>query len=367
MRKRTSSAMADGRADEWLAAGGFFEWGPSVAASAASKLNVFHAEFGDPEAPPLVLVHGFPTSSIDWYDVAEPLSLEHRVCVLDFPGFGFSDKPQRGSYSLDRDRALLEHYLDEVIGARGGAIVAHDRGDSVALAFASRCASGATQFALGHLVLSNGNMFLPLSNLTPFQRLVLDPSSAPQVLSALTPELLAAGMGENTFTPARAPDDPAIVALAQTFAFNDGIAVLHDTIQYLVERSEGEQRWLEALARLRVPTTLIWGLYDTVSPVRVASYIWNTYIATKPGDNAFWLLPRANHYLQHDQPQEFVEVVLTALSGRAPAAPGPLSPASAAPILVDRSRATLASAKDVLAESASLEELEAAAAARQST
>jgi hypothetical protein len=127
------------------------------------------------------------------------------------------------------------------------------------------------------------------------------------------------------------------------------------SIQYLVERSEHEQRWLEALARSSAATTIVWGLYDTVSPLRVAAHIWNTYLATKPGENQFWLLPRANHYLQHDQPREFADVVLTALSHRSPEAPGPRSDEPAAPILVDRSRTRLPTAKDVLANEPRLE------------
>jgi pimeloyl-ACP methyl ester carboxylesterase len=340
----------DGRAREWLDAGGFFDWIPRESTSEVGKLRVFHAEFGDPNAPLLLLLHGFPTSSIDWYDVAGPLSRDRRVCVLDFPGFGFSDKPEDGSYALDRDAELVDFYLRDVLGASEGAVVAHDRGDSVALAFAARSAAGETPFQLTNLLVSNGNMFLPLSNLTVFQRMVLDATTASQVLEALTPELLAAGLGQETFTPARPPEDPAIKALADTFAVNDGVAVLHDTIQYLVERSENEQEWLEALARSDVPTALVWGLYDTVSPPRVAAYIWNAYLSTKPGANEFWLLPAANHYLQHDQPNEFVEVVSAGLSGEIPDAPGPLSDEMGAPLLVDTSRTRMPSAKAVLTE-----------------
>jgi pimeloyl-ACP methyl ester carboxylesterase len=313
------------------------------------RLKIFHAEFGDPEAPTLLLLHGFPTSSIDWYDVVPALSREHRVCVLDLPGFGFSDKPTGESYTVLLDCVLVDHYLREVLGARAGSVVAHDRGDSVALAFAARCASGRAEFELRHLVLSNGNIFLPLSNLTVFQRLALDPTTASQVLTAATPEVLARGVGESTFTPPRSLEDPAIAALAATFAFNDGVAVLHDTIQYLVERSDHEQEWLEGLAQSSLGTTLVWGLYDVVSPLRVAAHVWTTYLSTKPGDNEFWLLPRANHYLQHDQPQEFAEVVSATLSKRPPEAPGPLSKAPGSPILVDRSRSELPSAKEVLA------------------
>ncbi len=339
----------EGRARKWLEAGSFFDWTPLEPMRHTSKLRIFHAEFGDPEAPTLLLLHGYPTSSVDWYDVVDALSREHRVCVLDFPGFGFSDKPKDESYTLHRDCELVDYYLREMLDARQGAIVAHDRGDSVALAFARRCASAETPFELTNLVLGNGNMFLPLSNLTSFQRLVLDRDSATAVLEAVTPELLASGLGQTTFTPPRSLEDPDIAALAHTFAVNDGVAVLHDTIQYLVERSEHEQEWLAYLAESPVPTTLAWGLHDVVSPPRVAAYIWNAYLSTKPGDNEFWLLPHANHYLQNDQPPEFVEVVSAALSQRSPATPGPLSPEPGAPVLVDRSRPTLRSAKEVLA------------------
>jgi pimeloyl-ACP methyl ester carboxylesterase len=345
--ENTEPEIAD-RAREWLEAGSFFDWVPAEALRHASELRIFHAEFGDPEAPTLLLLHGFPTSSVDWFDVVEALGHEHHVCVLDFPGFGFSDKPQGESYTLARDAELVEYHLREVLAAEAGSIVAHDRGDSVALAFAARCAAGETPFDLTDLVLTNGNMFLPLSSLNEFQRLMLDPDRAAQIVESATPELLAAGLGEHTFTPPRSLDDPAIAALASSFAVNDGLAVVHDTIQYLVERSEDEQGWLEALAASTVPTTLVWGLYDTISPLRVPAYIWNAYLSVKPGRNEFWLLPLANHYLQNDQPGELVEVITAALSRSSPESPGPAHASPGAPILVDRSRERLPSAKEVL-------------------
>ena len=351
--------MIDGRAREWLERGSFLEWAPPREAGAAGALRIFHAELGDPAAPALLLVHGFPTSSIDWFDLAEPLAREHRVCVLDFPGFGFSEKPRGMRYTLESDRALLEHYVAEVLGLDAAAVIAHDRGDSVALALLARAAAGAAAFELRHLVISNGNMFLPLSNLTAFQRLILEEGTATPVLDALNAEMLAAGMGESTFTPSRAAGDPVVRALAQTLAYNDGIAVLHAPIQYLVERAQNEQAWLEVVARSPLPTTLVWGLHDTIAPLRVATHVWERYLSEKAGVNEFWLLPCANHYLQHDQPHEFAQVLACALKGDSPEAPGPLSSAPGAPILLDRSRAEMPSATAVLAARASLEELQA--------
>ena len=335
------------RAQDWLRAGSHFSWVPSEPLQRTDSVSVFHAEFGDPEAPLLLMVHGFPTSSIDWCDVVGELSATHRVCVLDLPGFGFSDKPAGDGYTLRRDSELLGYYLTEILGASTGAVVAHDRGDSVALSFAGRSAAGEFGFGVTDLVLSNGNIFLPLSNLTDYQRVLLDPKTASS-LNFMTPEMFAAGLGQSMFTPQRGPDDPTIAALADTFAYNDGMAVMHGTIQYLVERAENETQWLDALAALPVKTTLIWGLCDTVAPLRVAAHVWDNYLVNKPGANEFWVLPRSNHYLQNDQPREFAHVVRTTLSNTSPVAPGPVSDDVGAPVFVDRSRSLLPSARDVL-------------------
>jgi pimeloyl-ACP methyl ester carboxylesterase len=311
-------------------------------------VEIFHVEFGDPGAPVLLLIHGWPTSSIDWFDVAGQLSARFRVCALDFPGYGFSGKPPGWGYSLRRDEELIEFYLAEVIGAGAAVIVAHDRGDSVALVHAVRCVEGRSATGLEHLVLSNGNIFLPLSNLTQAQRRILDADSGPQIAAAVTPAALAEGLGATTFTPPRGPGDPEVEALTATFADGNGLKVLHETIQYLAERSKDEQGWLRALAGAALPVTVIWGLCDTVSPPRVASYVWNQYLMLKPGSNRLYFIPDANHYLQADRPDAFVKTLLHALGPAYGQGPGALGPEPGAPLLVDTSRERLPAAADLL-------------------
>jgi pimeloyl-ACP methyl ester carboxylesterase len=58
-----------------------------------------------------------------------------------------------------------------------------------------------------------------------------------------------------------------------------------------------------------VNTTLIWGLHDNVSPVRVANYVWQEFLRGKPGLNRYWILPTADHYLQCDAPAQLAHVV----------------------------------------------------------
>lgn len=337
--------MANSRADEWRSRGAYFSWAP--ADGGADTVDVFHVEMGDPGDPIVLLVHGWPTSSIDWFGVANQLSTDFRVCALDFPGYGFSDKPRGWGYSLVRDEELLEFYLADVLGAKAAIVVAHDRGDSVALLHATRCVENRSATPLTHLFLSNGNIFLPMSNLTGVQRRILDPATGPDVIAALTPETLAQAMGASTMTPPRSADDPEVVALTATFAHNDGPNVMHETIQYLVERSQNEQIWLERLTEAPFPVSLIWGLYDTVSPPRVATYVWNNYLMLRRGGGKMYFIPDANHYSQVDRPDAYAKVLRHALDP-SQQAPGPTEFELHSPLLVDSSRERLSASADLL-------------------
>src|SRR3954454_1320172 len=149
------------RGDAWREKGTYFSWAPR--GGDAGEVQIFHVELGEADAPPLVLVHGFPTSSVDWFEVAEQLSARYRVCAMDFPGFGFSDKPLGWGYSLVRDVEVLEHYVAEALGLESMIMLAHDRASSVAMIHTT---GGESSVQLEHLVVTNGNVFLPLSNLT---------------------------------------------------------------------------------------------------------------------------------------------------------------------------------------------------------
>ena len=81
---------------------------------------------------------------------------------------------------------------------------------------------------------------------------------AGQLHAGVSDTLLAAGLGATTHSPPLTKEQQA--TLAPVLDYDDGVAVLHQAIQYLVERSMYEDsRWLDALGRSRIPTTLIWG------------------------------------------------------------------------------------------------------------
>ena len=277
---------------------------------------MFSRRCGTPGAPALVLVHGFPTSSIDYFALARELSSEFDMFLLDFPGHGLSDKPPEPYvYSLYDDARLLAHAITEVWKLTEYRMLTHDRGSSVGMIALGMLAAEDPPALPIDAIVTNANIFLPLSNLTVWQTALLDPATARATAAATTPETLAAGLGVTTFMPRRTPEDPEIAALAKCFAHNDGIRVMPDLIQYLNERAADETGWLEALSGSKVNTTVVWGLHDNVSPVRVPNYVWQRYLKHKPGRNRYWVVPSADHYLQCDAPGQLAQIVRLTAKG----------------------------------------------------
>jgi pimeloyl-ACP methyl ester carboxylesterase len=66
-------------------------------------LSVFYREAGPPDAPVILLLHGFPSSSRMWEPLLARLSDEFRLVAPDYPGFGHSDAPDpaRFPYTFD--------------------------------------------------------------------------------------------------------------------------------------------------------------------------------------------------------------------------------------------------------------------------
>lgn len=301
---------------EWQKDSTQLRWRSTTAANNGTGVSVFSRRCGTPGAPALVLVHGFPTSSIDYYALSRELSAEFDIHVLDFPGYGLSDKPPEPYvYSLYDDARLLVDAITRVWRLSEYRMLAHDRGSSVAMIAVGMLSDQDPPAVPVDLFLTNANIYLPLSNLTSFQTALLDDATARDTAAAVTPEMLATGMGAGTFMPRRTLEDPEIAVMAKCFAHNDGVRVLPDTIKYLHERAADETGWLEALSTSPVNTTLAWGLHDSIAPLRVPNHVWQAYLKNKPGRNRYWVVPHADHYLQCDAPGQLAQIVRLTAQG----------------------------------------------------
>src|ERR1700742_2930619 len=64
----------------------------------ADGVEVFYRSAGDPEAPVVLLLHGFPTSSFMFRELIPRLADQYRVIAPDLPGFGFTEVPESRKY-----------------------------------------------------------------------------------------------------------------------------------------------------------------------------------------------------------------------------------------------------------------------------
>jgi pimeloyl-ACP methyl ester carboxylesterase len=80
----------------------------------ADGVNVFYREAGPANAPVILLLHGFPTSSFQYRELIPRLADKYRVIAPDFPGFGFTEVPaERGyTYSFDNLAKTVEAFTE---------------------------------------------------------------------------------------------------------------------------------------------------------------------------------------------------------------------------------------------------------------
>lgn len=75
----------------------------SIGRVEADGVRIFYRAAGDPDAPVILLLHGFPASSFMFRELIPRLADRYRVIAPDLPGFGFTDVPQERNYKYTFD------------------------------------------------------------------------------------------------------------------------------------------------------------------------------------------------------------------------------------------------------------------------
>ena len=95
-------------------------------------VRVHYQEVGDVNAPAMVLIHGFASSTLVWSKVFLALAnCGYRVIALDMLGYGYSAKPRNGEYTIDGQAKLLMRLLD-ALGIPRAIVVGSSYGGAVA-------------------------------------------------------------------------------------------------------------------------------------------------------------------------------------------------------------------------------------------
>jgi len=285
----TSAEMSP---SQWRAAGGTFAW---------RGRRVFYREHG--AGAPLLLLHGFPTSSWDWRHVWDDLARDHRVIAFDYLGFGFSDKPSGGPYSVfayaDQAEALLGRLR---VGPRIH-VLAHDLGDTVAQELLARDHErrgghhGLPE--LGSVCMLNGGIFPETHHPRTVQKLLDSPIGF--VVSRLMNRARFGRGLAAVFGPDTQPSQAELDGFWECASFAHGERNYHLSIRYMRERRRHRARWVAPIVLGTVPMAFINGHLDPVSGRHVLVRLRELRPDAEIHD-----LPEIGHYPQTEAPAEVV-------------------------------------------------------------
>jgi len=235
----------------------------------ALGMNVFVVQANpDSRATPLLLLHGFPTSSHDFHLVLDELQRDRPVIAIDFPGAGLSDKPAGYSYSLVEQADVVEVVCAQ-LGLGRAHLFAHDVGTSVATELLARRQAGLCAFGVSSVTLMNGSVHVDMAHLTPSQRILRRPTLGPLFARLASYPVFRAQM-RRIFGRPEAVDEAELRAAWELLRLDDGHLRLPRMLDYVDERRRYRRRWIGALETLDVPCLILWGMSDPVAVPAIA-------------------------------------------------------------------------------------------------
>ena len=259
---------------------------------------------GREEADPLLVIHGYPSSSFDFAEVLPRLAEHRRVVLVDLLGYGFSAKPDlHYTMALQADVVVA---LTATLGLDRLALLTHDMGDTVGGELLARNAEGSWPVAITRRVVTNGSIYIAMAQLSAGQLLLLSLPDEP-VTEDLAPgaEALAAALAA-TLAPAHASVDMS--AHASLVVHGGGNRMLARTIRYIEERRANERRFTGAIESHPSPLGVVWGPEDPIAVVAMVDRLREA----RP-DVTVRLIEGSGHYPQVEDPEGFTDAVLDAL------------------------------------------------------
>lgn len=260
--------------------------------------------------PPLLILHGYPTSTYDYHKSLEFLETKYRVIMHDHLGFGYSAKPLKHSYSLmeQADQTLM---LWQQLGLNKGLVLAHDYGTSIATELLARdLRFNQFDFQIEQMVLCNGSMHVELAQLRLIQKLLMNKWTGPWVAKLSNKATLARSLKHIYFDPKQLSKNE-IDAIWEMMVHNQGRKVLPQLTQYIKQRYTYWHRWIGALQQTAVPIHIVWAKEDPVAVIEMAEILHQEIKHSK-----LTLLDQLGHFPMLENPEVWSKAVLKSLSDK---------------------------------------------------
>jgi len=249
------------------------------------------------DGPLLLFLHGFPSSS---YDFRTLLALREQrapanALLLDFLGFGLSDKPAGHVYTLAWQADAAEELVRRA-GSPAVFLVAHDMGTSVATELFARELEGRGRIELAGALLFNGSILLDRASPTVGQKLLR--SRLGPLFAQLTSERSFRLQFGRVFSAAHPLGREEAEDQWCLLAHGGGQRIGHLLVNYMAERERYVERWHGAFRDWPGRLSLTWGLEDPVATTAVLAGLREL----RPGVPVREL-PGIGHYPQLERPE----------------------------------------------------------------
>jgi pimeloyl-ACP methyl ester carboxylesterase len=257
---------------------------------------------GPERAAPLLVLHGFPSSSFDYHTVVDRLAVDRRVLLFDMLGYGLSDKPDLAyGFPLQADIAIA---LLDRLGVDRLGLLTHDVGDTLAGELLARALEGAWDAEVTDRVLCNGSIYVDLTRLSAGQEFLLSlPDRRLGTDQPLDRETVVGGVAA-TFSPQSVVGPDEMEAQWEMIAHLDGQLLLPRLIRYVEERRRSETRFTGAVERHPSPLTVLWGQDDPIAVPAMADRLQRA----RP-DAAVHRLEGVGHYPMLEAPDRFLRAL----------------------------------------------------------
>ena len=251
----------------------------------------------------MVILHGYPTSSFDYYKIVPEISKHYRVIIHDHLGFGFSDKPKDVDYSLVK-QADIALELWRQLDLKNIHLVAHDYGTSVATEIIARYNANELDIKIEKLILTNGSIHIELSQLRTIQKL-LKHKFLGKYVAKLTNFLIFKKNMKNIYFDTSKVTDNELKEMWKLIELNGGRKVIHKLTQYINERYLHWNRWIGALKETQISTKIIWAKNDPIAVPAIAKLL-----AKEIPNNTLYWIENTGHFLMLENPKELLELIL---------------------------------------------------------
>ena len=250
---------------------------------------------------PVVFIHGFPTASHLWSEVARDMPAGHRLVLVDLLGFGRSDRPANAPLTAAAHADRVLKLMDD-LRIDAACIVGHGMGGAVAQQLAVHAPARVTRLAL-----VNSTAFDTWPRGAARVARVVAGTSLGRLLGAP----LLAGLAHTSLLHGFADREVGRHELDHYLrAFTTRLGVDALVAQFRALRDDGVSALGARLCDVRVPTAVIWGADDPWLPVTLGERLRNAI----PGAT-LEVIPGARHFTPHDAPER-VAAALGALLRR---------------------------------------------------